>query len=91
MNPILIHMRTAAVRDLRTRFPKLEAWLRQGEPISITKRGVQVASLVPVPAVGKRGNPVDFAAQMKRIWGKRCFSDEEARNMLHSIRDGEEG
>ena len=91
VNLILIHMRTAAIRDLRTRFPKLEAWLRQGEPISITKHGVHVASLVPAPAVGKRGRTVDFAAQMKRIWGERRFSDAEARNMIRAARDEEEG
>jgi len=84
-------MRTAAIRDLRTRFPKLEAWLRQGEPIFITKRGVHVASLVPAPAAGKRGAAVDFAAQMKRLWGEKRFSDHEARQMLRAARDEEEG
>lgn len=84
-------MRTAAIRDLRTRFPKLEAWLRQGEPVAITKHGVHVASLVPAPAQGKRGGAVDFAAQLKRLWGDRQFNDAEARAMLRAARDEDEG
>ncbi len=87
----MIHMRTTTIRELRTRFPKLEAWLRQGEPVSITKRGVHVASLVPAPVVAKCGIAVDFAAQMKRLWGAKHFSDDEARKMLRVARDEEEG
>lgn len=40
-------MKTASVRDLRTDFPRLEAMLRAGEPIAITKRNRIVAKLVP--------------------------------------------
>ncbi len=87
----MIHMKTTTIRNLRTSFPKLEAWLRQGEPISITKRGLHVASLIPAPAVAKRGTTVDFAAQMKRLWGNKLFSDDEARKMLRAARDDEEG
>jgi len=84
-------MRSTTIRELRTRFPKIEAWLSQGEPISITKRGVHVASLIPAPAVAKRGTSVDFAAQMKRLWGEKQYSDVEARKMLRVARDEEEG
>jgi antitoxin (DNA-binding transcriptional repressor) of toxin-antitoxin stability system len=40
-------MRTATVRELRTRFPELEALLYSGESIAITKRRRVVARLVP--------------------------------------------
>lgn len=56
-------MRTATVKDLRTKFPLLESWIRDGDVISITKRARPVAMLCgPVPV--KRP---DFA---KRFGGK---------------------
>ncbi|MDR1145571.1 MAG: hypothetical protein LBK71_05480 [Verrucomicrobiales bacterium] len=42
-------MKTATVRELRTCFPRLEAWLQTGETVIITKRSRAVAELrVPV-------------------------------------------
>jgi antitoxin (DNA-binding transcriptional repressor) of toxin-antitoxin stability system len=87
----MIHMKTATIRDLRSHFPKLEAWLHQGDSVAITKHGVHVASLVPAAPAQARGKKVDFAAQAKRIWGDTQFSEEQTRDMLGSYRDGEEG
>jgi antitoxin (DNA-binding transcriptional repressor) of toxin-antitoxin stability system len=53
-------MKTASVRDLRTDFPRLEAILREGEPIAITKRNRVVARLVPAMEAGTRP---DFQAR----------------------------
>ncbi|MBU6179143.1 MAG: type II toxin-antitoxin system Phd/YefM family antitoxin [Verrucomicrobia bacterium] len=47
-------MKTATVRELRTDFPRLEAMLREGEPIAITKRNRIVARLVPAAEVVAR-------------------------------------
>ena len=67
----MYHMKTASVRDLRYRFPEIEARLRHGEEIQITKRRRPIAHLVPVKGTGKRKNPPDFMAILKRIYGTR--------------------
>ena len=41
----LIHVKTATVRDLRTRFPRIEGWLKEGETVTITKRQAVIAVL----------------------------------------------
>jgi len=62
-------MKSMSVRDLRYRFPQVEARLRQGEEVVITKRKRVIARLVPErPA--KRIMP-DFAARLKAIYGNR--------------------
>jgi antitoxin (DNA-binding transcriptional repressor) of toxin-antitoxin stability system len=65
----MYHMKTMSIRDLRYRFPQVEARLRRGEEIAITKRKRVIARLVPErPA--KRVMP-DFAARLKAIYGDR--------------------
>lgn len=54
VNRCMIHgdMKTATVRDLRTRFPVVQGWLAEGEPVAITKSGKRVAMLTkagPIP------------------------------------------
>ena len=84
-------MKTATVRDLRNNFPRLEAWLRDGEDVCIEKRGEPVAMLTALR--GKRAarvkNP-DFAARLKAIWGDRVFSDAEVQAMRAAELEGEE-
>ena len=41
------NMKTATVRELRNRYTQLLKWLEAGEEISITRRGVVIARLVP--------------------------------------------
>lgn len=53
-------MKTATVRELRTAFPRVEAWLAEGESVLITKAGKPVAQLVQPPA--PEAGP-DFAAR----------------------------
>lgn len=74
-------MKTATVRDLRNNFSKLEAWLAEGEEISIEKRGEPVAVLSPPGKDAKKFEMPDFAARRKAIWGDRVFSEEEVREM----------
>jgi prevent-host-death family protein len=40
-------MKTATVRELRNRYAQLLEWLEAGEEITITRRGVPIARLVP--------------------------------------------
>lgn len=79
-------MKTATVRDLRYDFPRIEAWLRDGEEIRITKRSRPIARLVAERLVGRRGRSAsvpwpDFAARRKQIWGRRFFSVAEVKAM----------
>lgn len=60
----LIHMKQATVRDLRTKFPHIERWLKEGETVTITKRAKVIAVLSAPPA---RLTP-DFA---RRFGGPR--------------------
>lgn len=78
-------MKTATVRDLRYDFPKIEAWLRAGEEIQITKRSKPLARILPESKAAKN-KPLpplpDFKARAQRIFGDRVFTQaeiEEAR------------
>jgi prevent-host-death family protein len=48
-------MKTATVRELRNRYTQLLKWLEAGEEITITRRGVAVARLVPANGPKGRG------------------------------------
>ncbi len=65
----MYHMKSVSVRDLRYRFPEVEAQLREGEPISITKRKRVIARLVPERPADRKSP--DFAAMLKRIYGAK--------------------
>lgn len=56
----------ATVRDLRYRFPEIEARLSKGEPIEIHKRHKLVARLVPIHPSAE-AYP-DFGAVSRRIF-----------------------
>jgi len=78
-------MRTATIRDLRYDFPKLEAWLRAGEEIEITKHSRPVAHLSPPQAGARRKarkfDPQVHLARLGETWGKRVFSAAEVEQM----------
>ncbi|MCZ7637417.1 MAG: prevent-host-death protein [Verrucomicrobia bacterium] len=71
-------MRTATVRQLRHDFGSVFAWLEQGEPVEIRRRGKVIALLSPPPvprACRARKRP-DFAARLKRIYGDLILPDD---------------
>jgi antitoxin (DNA-binding transcriptional repressor) of toxin-antitoxin stability system len=78
-------MKIATVRDLRNDFASLEAWLAEGETIQIVKRGTPVAVLSPATAGAASEHPPlvkpDIRARLRRLWGDRCFSAEEVKEM----------
>ena len=76
-------MKTATIRDLRYDFAKLEAWLKNGEEIQITKHNKPVATLARPKAAAKKKLPSlpDFAARRKRTWGDRFFTAQEVEEM----------
>lgn len=47
-------MKTATVRELRNRYSQLLKWLEAGEEITITRRGVAIARLVPANGAKSR-------------------------------------
>ncbi len=85
-------MKTATVRDLRNRFPRVAAWITEGEPVEITKEGKLFARLVPPAPVNalKLVKP-DIMARLKKTWGNRVFSTKEVAAMRAAELEGEEG
>lgn len=75
-------MKTATLRDLRYSFSKIEAWLRAGEEVQITKHSKPIGHLTPpVKQKTPKFNLPDFAARRKAIWGDRVFSAKEVEEM----------
>ena len=85
-------MKTATVGDLRNQFPRVAAWIAEGESVEITKAGKPFARLVP-PTPGKASKLVkpDIMARLKETWGDRIFSAREVAEMRAAELEGEEG
>jgi len=77
-------MATITVRELRYDFPRVEALLRQGEEIQITKRGKPLARLLP-QRPGYLPLP-NFAAEIKEIYGDLVF-DVSGADLISLERD----
>lgn len=82
-------MKTVSVRDLRYDFPKVEAMLKSGEPIQITKRKQPIARLTPEPIQESAGRPPlpDFLARMRANFGDRILEVSGAE-LISADRDG---
>ena len=85
-------MKTATVRDLRNHFPRVAAWIAEGQPVDITRAGKVFARLVPAASAQRRA-PVkpDILARLKATWGDRVFSAQEVAALRAAELDGEEG
>jgi len=87
-------MKTASVRELRNEFPRIEAWVHEGESVSISKRGRIIATLVPALvaplASGEPAKP-DIMARLRATWGERVFTLKEVAAMRAEELKGEEG
>ncbi len=89
---ICLTMKTATVRDLRNRFPRVAAWIAEGEPVEITRAGKLFARLVPpTPVKTPKLVKPDIMAQLKETWGDRVFSAKEVAEMRAAELEGEEG
>lgn len=85
-------MKTATIRDLRNCFPRVAAWIDNGEPVEITKSGKPFARLVPiVPQKPRKLVKPDIMARLKETWGDRIFSAREVAEMRAAELEGEEG
>lgn len=74
-------MKTATLRDLRYDFKKIEAWLKSGEDIEITRHSKPIARLSPPKKAKAKLVHPDYEARLKKIWGDRIFSDAEVEEM----------
>lgn len=85
-------MKTATIRDLRYDFSRVEAWLRNGDEIEITRHGKPIARIMPPtpPARRKLVKP-DIMARLKETWGDRIFSTKQVAEMRAAELEGEEG
>jgi antitoxin (DNA-binding transcriptional repressor) of toxin-antitoxin stability system len=85
-------MKTATIRDLRYDFSRVEAWIRNGNEIEVTKHGRPIARITPLPkpATRKLVKP-DIMARLKETWGDRIFSAKEVAEMRAAELEGEEG
>ena len=80
----MVHMKTATVRELRTDFPRIEAWVHEGESINISKRGKIIATLIPALGAAALPQPppkVDIMARLRETWGGRVFTMEQVAAM----------
>jgi antitoxin (DNA-binding transcriptional repressor) of toxin-antitoxin stability system len=78
-------MKTASVRDLRQNFPRVMAWIEDGEQVAVTMRRKVIARLIPEPETPKsEPTAPDFAAISREIFGKRTFPGDA----MESEREG---
>jgi len=73
----MFHMNSFAVRDLRQRFPEVEARLKRGETVLLRKRRKVIGRIVPEQP--KLVEYPDFEGIQKQIFGdkvmERTFTD----------------
>ena len=77
----IINTKTATVADLRNKFRKVSAWIENGESVEIVRRGRRFAKLVPAKESRRKPVKVDFARQLRAVWGSRVFTDSEVAAM----------
>ena len=69
------HMKTATVRQLRTEFRKVLAWVNAGQEVAITRRRKIVANFTPVGDKPKKKPALpDFRARLRVIYGDTVIS-----------------
>ena len=81
-------MKTATIRDLRTRFPKIRRLLEQEGQLVVTDRGRPVILLQPYQErAPRRGARVDYYARLRRRMPEP--SSASARQALDEVNRGE--
>lgn len=67
-------MKTASIRDIRQNFPRVMAWIEDGEQVAVTMRRKVVARLIPEPPPARCRAPVpDFEVIGREVFGDRTF------------------
>lgn len=81
-------MKTATVRDLRNSFPRIAAWVEDGEPVEITRGGKPFARLVPIePAEPKQFKMPDIKRRLEETFDRVYDSEDIARGIAESRGD----
>jgi antitoxin (DNA-binding transcriptional repressor) of toxin-antitoxin stability system len=71
-------MKTATVRDLRNRFPRIAGWIEEGNQVEITRGGKVFARLVPVPPQKpRRFKMPDIMARLNQTFGKTSYDSAD--------------
>ena len=79
----MFHVKTASVRDLRQNFPRVLAWINDGEEVAITLRREEIARLVPHrKRKARRSALPDLAARLDRVFGSKVISDTTMQRIL---------
>src|SRR5437867_2871012 len=80
-------MKTATVRDLRNRFPRVAAWIVQGESVEITRAGKVFARLVPTtPEKPRRFKMPDIMTRLRATFGDQVYSAEAMQRLIQESR-----
>ena len=84
---ICITMKTATVRDLRNHFPRVAAWIAEGEAVEITKSGKPFARLSPViPEKPRRFKMPDIMARLNQDFGDSSYDAADMARGLAASR-----
>ena len=83
-------MKAVTIGQLRNDFPRIEAWVHEGESVNISKRGKAISNLVPA-AAQPSGAKVDIMARLRKNWGGRVFTMEEVQAMRAEELAGDKG
>lgn len=76
-------MKTATVRQLRTEFPKVLAWVNAGQEVAITRRRKIVANLTPAgDRPRKKPALPDFRSRLRAIYGDKIIPAEVMAELL---------
>ncbi len=81
-------MKTATVRDLRNNFARISRWLKNGEKVEITSRGVPLARLMPLELPPKKKRK-KFDLEEHRKWMKETYGGKKLQgNSALIMREG---
>ena len=80
----MFHMRAFTVRDLRQRFPEVEARLKRGETVVVHKRRKVIGRIVPEPP--KLLDYPDFEELQRGIFGNKII-ERTFTELLREERD----
>ena len=84
---ICLTMKTATIRDLRNHFPRVAAWIAEGEPVEITKSGKPFARLLPVePEKPRRFKMPDIMARLHKDYGETIYDAKDVERGLAESR-----
>ena len=72
---------------MRNHFARIAAWIKQGEPVEITKAGKLFARLVPaVPEKPRRFKMPDIKERLDRTFGETCYDAADVARGLAASR-----